>query len=236
MTPRKWNFKRDREELQELKKQRGDSYYTSGWRLWDEWFGGFQKGTLQLICAPTGGGKTTVLIALAKKAERLGYKVLYIGVEQDPLAIDDFLSNADIDFVWKNECTLQECIGDDSYDLVIYDYLGAESGANTSAQEWQVFRDQANYLSNFAIANNICILTAAQADHKIKDKNLTIEDIPNSPAFVSFSKHIVDKISAGIYIIPQGTETHAVMMKNRYKPMVTEPKQILINYQSKEVL
>lgn len=237
MKPRKWNLKRDWDELQDMASKIANSYMPSSWSIWDEWFGGFQRGTLQLVCAPTGGGKTTVLIGLAKKAVRQGYKVLYIGTEQEISQLLSVYGPLELDFIRKNnEITLQECIGEDSYDLVIYDYLGAESGANTTAQEWQIYRDQANYLSDFAITNDVCILTAAQADSKIKDKNLAPEDIPNSPAYVSFSKHIVDKISAGVYIIPKGTETYAVMMKNRYKPMVTDPRKIYIDYEGKRVL
>lgn len=189
------------------------------------------------MCAATGHGKTTVLIGLAKKAVKQGYRVLYIGTEQVVEMLAGTFGPINIDFVLKSEgVSLADCIGEDQYDIILYDYLGAESGANRSAQEWQIFRDQADYLSNFAIEHNACVLTAAQADISITDKKLTIGEIPNSGKYVSFAKHIIDKVSAAAYIIKKDEATYMVMIKARYKPMQTTPKVVFIDYVNKEVL
>ena len=233
---RKWNLQKDWDEIQALLLKQQNNYLSSGWKIWDEWFGGFRKGTLQLIAAPTGHGKTTILTALAKKSASQGYRTLYIGTEQVIEMLASSFGPINVDFVLKTEgIQLSDCIGEDQYDVIIYDYLGAESAAYGNAQEWQVFRDQANYLSNFAIEHNACVLTAAQANTDITDKKMNIGDISNSGKHVSFAKHIVDKISAGVYILRRDGLVYMIMMKNRYGLMITDPAIINIDYKNKEV-
>lgn len=232
---RKWNLQKDWDEIQTLSEKLKNAYLPTGWAPWDTWFGGFQKGTLQLVAAPTGHGKTTVLIGLAKKAVKQGYRVLYIGTEQVIEMLANVFGPINIDFVLKPEgVKLSDCIGEDQYDVILYDYLGAESAAYGNAQEWQIYRDQADYLSNFAIEHNACVLTAAQANIDIVEKK--IEDIPNSGKNVSFAKHIVDKVSAAAYIVKKEEGVYMIMIKARYKPMRTTPQVVYIDYKNKEVL
>lgn len=174
---------------------------------------------------------------MAKLAVKQGYKVLLIGSEQPAEMIYPTLKGYDIDFVRKEETfTILDCIGEDSYDIVIYDYLGAESGANRdNFAEWQLYRDQANYLSELAISRNICVLTAGQADYKIFDAK-TVMDIPHNASLVSNAKQIINKVSAAVYLLRKDDATWMVMIKNRYGVMETTPKQIYLNYKDKEVL
>lgn len=171
---------------------------------------------------------------MAKIAARKGYRVLFVGTEQPVEMLVPVFGGMDIDFVRKEEgVLLKDCIGDDEYDILIYDYLGAESGAGGSVAEWQVYRDQANYLSNLAIEKNICVLTAGQADIKIT--TIKPEEVPNSGYYVSSSKHIIDKISGGVYLLKNETGSYLVMIKNRYGMVETGAHKIKIDYKNKEV-
>lgn len=237
----KYNAMKDWDIAQEKLKSLGERKLPTGWSVWDDWFGGFVKGTLQLVAAPTGHGKTTFLLAMAKKAVRQGYKVLYIGTEQPAEIIIARLGEPlDIDVCYKvSNDTLSDCIGDDTYDIIIYDYLGAEASAIVGKEEWRVLRDQADELSNYAIERNTCILTAAQADVgalAMKPGSSPNDCIPNNGSAVSFAKHIVDKISAGAYLVKLYEGCVAMkVMKNRYGKSDDNVRLIRLDYENTEV-
>lgn len=59
-----------------------------------------------LIAAATGTGKTRLLLALAKKAKAHGYKVLYVGNNEEPIDfIMDHTIEHDIPLMIKTEKT-----------------------------------------------------------------------------------------------------------------------------------
>ena len=229
----KYNFKRDAELLEKMRKEMGMQVFPSDNAIWDDWFGGFQKGCLQIICAATGHGKTTFLIAMAKNAVNANLKVLYIGSEQPAMILQEVMEGYDIDFVLKDGSSMEECIGEDKYDLIIYDYLGAESGANGKAQEWQVFRDDADYLSNLALRTNSCILVGCQGTddlNNVKD----FSEIKGSK-YVAFAKQIMNKVSSGAYLNRKESKSYLKMIKNRYGEFKPETMQLIgLNYATKK--
>ena len=229
-----YNLKENEMELRHELETIKDSVLPTGWTLWDKWFGGFQKGGLQFIAAPTGQGKTTLLLALAKRAVRQGYKVLYIGTEQPIVKLFEAIGPVDMDACRKESGDrFEDIIGDREYDVIIYDYLGAETAAYQDAQEWQIYRDQANWLSDYAIKNQVCILTAGQADTSILEKPL---EALHSAKFVSFAKHIIDKVSSAVYIVRIQGKVYMSMIKNRYFSFVEDTPEICIDYARKEVM
>ena len=218
MSITKYNFKRDAELLKDMKEQLGTQTIKSDIAIWDEWFGGFQKGCLQIICAATGHGKTTFLIAMAKQAVKAGLKVLYIGSEQPAMILQEVMEGYDIDFVLN--------------DLIIYDYLGAESGANGKAQEWQVFRDDADFLSNLAVRTNSCILVGCQGTDDLN--NIKSFDEVKGSKYVAFAKQIMNKVSSGAYLIRKDNVPYLKMIKNRYGEFKPETMKLLgLDYKRK---
>lgn len=229
----KYNFKRDAELLKDMKEQLGTQTIKSDIAIWDEWFGGFQKGCLQIVCAATGHGKTTFLIAMAKQAVEAGLKVLYIGSEQPAMILQEVMEGYDIDFVLKDGYCMEECIGEEKYDLIIYDYLGAESGANGKAQEWQVFRDDADFLSNLAVRTNSCILVGCQGTDDLN--NIKSFDEVKGSKYVAFAKQIMNKVSSGAYLIRKDNVPYLKMIKNRYGEFKPETMKLLgLDYKTKK--
>lgn len=227
------NFKRDWNELCEQKKKLGDSYLLTGLTDWDNCFGGLRRGGVSLIAAPSGHGKTTFLLGMSKILVSKSYKVLYIGTEQTAIQLMDSVGRIDIDFVLKDEVLLEDIFCDiepNYYDVVIYDYLGAESGANTDKSEWQEYRDQCGALSSLAIKYNFALLTACQADPSLLDEP---NPASKSSKFISYAKHIQDKLDVGIYMWKNKSVTEWCMFKNRYHEK-TETKYIMyLDYENK---
>lgn len=228
------------ERLAEEKAQDNANKTPIGWNIWDKWFGGVKRGELQIIAAPTGQGKTTLLIAMMKRAARTGLKVLYIGVEQKISRFYEQVAGLPVIMIRKTEDMPMEellAVTKELYDpdLVVYDYLGAESGVGiVGAQEWQVFRDYANKLSEYAIQNNIAILTACQAKNELLiDWNT---DKVHTSKYLSYSTSIATKVCAGVYLIKTGNYTAQLkMFKNRDGVFTNELACINLDYKLKEV-
>lgn len=96
----------------------------------DEVFGGLRRGCLYSFCAGTGVGKSTILLSTAKFLAAQGYKVLFLSVEMDVVALSQYITEPlptlgfcnfyDIPEYWKMvESKINE------FDIICYDYLGA---------------------------------------------------------------------------------------------------------------
>lgn len=75
-----------RQGLEEAKKlleaYSSEDCFSSGFTIWDRQLqGGFRKGELCVILAPTGVGKTTILLNLAANLLRQDYRVVYIALD-----------------------------------------------------------------------------------------------------------------------------------------------------------
>ena len=239
MKRRVYNCIRDAAELRQLVEDRKASYMPTGWRIWDNWFGGFQRGTIQVIAAPTGHGKTTMLIAMAKLAARKHYRILYIGTEQEEDDIFQYFDDKyDIDIVRKHSMdTWPDVIGDAEYDLIIYDYFAADSMHGEG--EWGTLIHDMNTLADYAIDHHLCILTAMQADNSITRNPK--EEWLHEGGYLSFSKHVTDKMWAGVYIRQINDDilndnVMISMFKVRNKPKDDTSRTFKMDYRSKEII
>ncbi len=188
------------------------------------------RGGVYAVCAGSGVGKTSYLLACAKALCRLGNKVKYISVE---MSMGQILSYIPIDVVSDNCLTVttldQGSICDvncKGYDYIIFDYLGADI---TDLSDWSELVNYATYLSNIAIENDCIVLTACQAtfqlgrmisDYRSKtaDVNTVMElcDKLNSSEYIAYSKGLLNKMSGASYIFTFADMLCTYNFKNRY--------------------
>lgn len=170
------------------------------------------RGGLYMFSACRGTGKTTVLLALAKKLANDGKKVLFITTEQ---SIEQVAINIQVNENLYVGDTGQDIMGltiDDGYDYIMYDYIGSEE---VDLSQWAGLINVANSLAEKAKELEAVIFTCCQADDKLEEQYRN--DNSNASLFtglyISFSKHIADKISGGAYLLKDGT---LINYKNRY--------------------
>ena len=186
----------------------------------EEAFGGtgLRKGSIYLVAASTGIGKTSFLIATAKQLIEQGKKVAYISVEMAAEDLLEYLLGYDI-FVYEWESDkdnwkeFEDIMEKRNFDIVLYDYIGAEGNIG----EWDKLVDFTTGLTHLAITYNIPVLTACQATVEIK-KVKNNDPLLTTTNFISFSKNIANKIASGIYIVPSNTSNQFYLynFKNRY--------------------
>lgn len=186
----------------------------------EEAFGGtgLRKGSIYLVAAGTGVGKTSFLIATAKQLIEQGKKVAYISVEMAAEDLLEYLLGYDI-FVYEWESDkdnwkeFEDVMQKRNFDIVLYDYIGAEGNIG----EWDKLVDFTTGLTHLAITYNIPVLTACQATAEIRKTNLN-DPLLTTTNFISFSKNIANKIASGIYIVPStiSNQFFLINFKNRY--------------------
>lgn len=157
-------------------------------------------GELYMVYAPTGTGKSSFLLATARKyAEQV--KVLFITTEENDVDLsqyfpEDECPNLAIYYVTGNLNTeiIKNFTLENDIHYVFFDYMGA-----TGEFEWNKLKEKADELCQIALQNDFLIFSAGQADNSIyeekKDPNLKF-----TGNYISFSKHMLDKCAGAFYL------------------------------------
>ena len=229
------------EERKNLIKNWENKAFKTGIKGLDEAFGGnLYTGSLWLICAGTGVGKTTALLATAKKMVREGKKVAYISIEMSLVQILKFCPD-DLNglYLYEMESMAQwkefekEC-EEKRFDAVFYDYLGSQGDLG----EWDKLIDFSARLSKIAIKYDIPVFTACQATVELTSE---VRRNPNSTnlfglSYIAYSKGIANKVAGGIYIVNDGNSLWAYNFKCRYNTKPTDRYELKLNFKTKEWL
>lgn len=169
------------------------------------------SGSVYMFAACRGVGKTTLLLGLAKKLAA-HHKVLFVTTEQSIEQIGPFLGPVNDNFYFAE--SLNDFTEDflSTYEYVCYDYLGAETN---ELDDWNGLVQTCNRLAEYAKQTNSVIFTAAQADDKLTEEynNNRKSELLQTGIFVSFAKHMSNKIAGGAYLLKDGT---LINFKNRY--------------------
>lgn len=236
-------FECTQENIKALIKRRDEklaqSEYT-GIKALDEIFGYLIPGSTYMICAGTGVGKSSFLLATAKKIA-LNKKVLYVTIEQNDEQLADVLpkNNSNLGFyemeVWNEWKDIEILNQEKNYDYIIFDYLGADC-----VEEWDELINKSGELANMAKKNNWIIITACQAKPEI------IEEFKNdqfslklfTPMYIAYSKGMAAKIAGGVYLIKQKDSIfYLYNFKNRYRPLNIMPYTLTnLNLEKKEFM
>lgn len=196
-----------------------------------------------LFCAGTGQGKTSLLLALAKELAKRNFKVLFITIEQSLPSLEDVLDVND-NFYYSivdetHTGTIADLISNDEpFDFILYDYIASEVGNGTDLK-WDALTNMAGLLSQYAIRHHAALITAAQADCKLqaayrKDPAQLFETVE----YISFAKHMVDKITGGAYLIPISRtgsicQYESYNFKNRNGSKPNTPVRFALNLKTK---
>lgn len=207
---------------------------------WDTLFGGIRQGSVYIICAERGTGKTSFLIAMAKQMTKLGNRTLYISIEQNIDQLLDYIPRLDNLDVFTMETmkdwdTIKEIAK--NYDFIFYDYLGAisEFGESSNMSEWQVLKKDSADLGEIAKIYNVGIITACQGKDGLNSINDS--EIKHNADFVSYGKGMIDKAAGATYLIRRPNDKlYLKEFKNRYGAINMMPQQIKINLERKEFM
>lgn len=231
----------DLNSIEEEIAAEGERLIKTGWGAWDAVFGGLEKGSIYMIAATTGGGKSTLLLGMAKFMARQNpdKKIMFITIEQNIKQVYKYLDARNI----SNMCIVEmenlkeweeiaPYVG--SYDYVFYDYLGALSEGTDN--EWIALREDAKYLAMLAKEYDVPIITGAQA------KNELLEDaadnkISYSSKYISNSKQMANLIAGGLYWVPvdKSEMGNFYNFKNRYQERWIGPVKVNVDYRQKEL-
>lgn len=207
------------EERMKMIEEFGANRVESGIEVIDNAFDGLYKGSLYAVCAARGVGKSTFLLASAKKVAEKEIKTLYLTVEQSYSQlssylpkVSEFLDIYEFNGEAKTWEEIKKVIQEYGYEYVFFDYIGA------NLTNWDDLVREANMLAEVAKELGIIIFTASQADDAL------FEEFNNNPksaklntgCFVSFSKHIMDKVAGGAYLVRANGTTYMYCFKNRY--------------------
>ena len=221
-------FEGNEENITALKKSHDDRMATAeytGIKAIDDIFGYLVVGSTYMISATTGVGKSSFLLATAKKlAEKK--KVLYITIEQSMDQLSQVIdANTNLDYYemeyWKDWKEVVEINNNKHYDYVVFDYLGADC-----VEDWDELINKSGELAAMAKANNWIIFTACQAKPELTQQFK--EDRFNLKLFTSmyiaYSKGMAAKIAGGVYLIKNSENTfYLYNFKNRYSPISNVP-------------
>ena len=227
------------EERKNLIKNWENKAFKTGIKGLDEAFGGnLYTGSLWLICAGTGVGKTTALLATAKKMVREGKKVAYISIEMSYIQILKFCPDSlDGLYIYERESMAdwkefkEEC-EKIKFDAVFYDYLGSQRDLG----EWDKLIDFSAGLAKIAIQYDIPVFTACQATIELTDE---ARCNPNSNNlfglnYIAYSKGIANKVAGGIYIVNIGGKLWAYNFKCRYNTKPINKYELKLDFKTKE--
>lgn len=149
-------FEGNEENITALKKSHDDRMATAeytGIKAIDDIFGYLVVGSTYMISATTGVGKSSFLLATAKKlAEKK--KVMYITIEQSMDQLSQVIdANVNLDYYemesWKDWKEVIEINNNKHYDYIIFDYLGADC-----VEDWDELINKSGELATMAKANN----------------------------------------------------------------------------------
>lgn len=229
------------EERKNLIKNWDSKAFKTGIKGLDEAFGGnLYSGSLWLICAGTGVGKTTTLLATAKKMAREGKKIAYISIEMSLVQILKYCpDNLDGLYLYTMESIIdwdefkKEC-QEIRFDAIFYDYLGAQGNLG----EWDQMIDFTAGLSSLAIKYDIPVFTACQATVELTDE---VRRNPKSNNlfginYIAYSKGVANKVAGGIYIVNDGSSLLAYNFKCRYDIKPTISYKLNLDFKTKEWL
>ena len=215
------------------------SIITTGVPKIDLVFNGMRRGCLYSICAGTGVGKSTILLATAKSMARQGKKVLYLSIEMSiemmaQYCLDDEPNLTICEFNDTSEDWQGLRLIVEDYDIICYDYLGA------ILEDWNQLIIKTDALANTARTWNITILTANQmntAEFSKDEANpkLNVEDSLHTTQYIAYAKGMATKLSGGAYLVRRGTNLYLYAFKNRYGVLTKEPQLIdTLDYKKKE--
>ena len=202
---------------------------TTGINAIDLVFTNLYQGSVYGVCAATGVGKTTFLLATAKKMAEQGKRVLYLSIEMSIMQILNYCENTiiptlcvcEFDNQWDE---VEEFVKANSIDIICYDYIGAR------LNNWDDLIKEADNLATFAKDNNIIVFTALQASQEI-NKVDTSDETLYTPMYVSFSKGMINKFAGCAYIL----KNSLYCMKNRYENIIHNPVPLQeLDYEKKE--
>lgn len=207
-------------------------------KAWDTFFGGIRQGSLYMICALRGTGKTSFLLAMAKQMNSLGYRTLYVSIEQNIDQLKDYIPrkpNFDIFIMdklkdWDN---IEQVIS--NYDFIFYDYLGALSEfGNGNDSEWQALRLDSNKLGHLAKNHNIGIITACQGNDELATQ--LPKTLPYNAKYVNYSKGAIDSVAGAIYLVRYSGQLYIKEFKNRYGEFHYDAIPIKLDLKRKEFM
>ena len=196
--------------------------------------GGVYKGSLYCITACRGVGKTTFLLAMAKKLSQT-MKVLYVSYEQEYYQLASFLPDINENLIIISGEPISgkqliEVINEYNIEAVCYDYIGA-----TLSGDWDDLVREADQLANVAKETKVLFFTAAQADDELFNtyKNNKNDPILHTGRYLSFSKHMADKFAGAAYLLKDGT---LICYKNRYGRFTENNYVLNMNYETKDFI
>lgn len=216
------------ENIAALKKSHDDRMATAeytGIKAIDDIFGYLVVGSTYMISATTGVGKSSFLLATAKKlAEKK--KVLYITIEQSMDQLSQVINaNINLDYYemesWKDWKEIIKINDNKHYDYVIFDYLGADC-----VEDWDELINKSGELATMAKNNNWIIFTACQAKPELtqqfNDNKSSLKLFTSM--YIAYSKGMAAKIAGGVYLIKDSDNTfYLYNFKNRYSPISNVP-------------
>lgn len=227
------------EKRKELVEEWQNKAFKTGIKGLDEAFGGnLYTSSLWLICAGTGVGKTTALLATAKKMVREGKKVAYISIEMSYIQILKFCQDSlDGLYIYEMESMAdwkefkKEC-EKIKFDAVFYDYLGSQGDLG----EWDKLIDFSAGLAKIAIQYDIPVFTACQATVELTDEARRNPSSSNlfGLNYIAYSKGIANKVAGGIYIVNIGGKLSAYNFKCRYNNKPDKSYELNLNFKTKE--
>lgn len=212
---------------------------------------GILRGRITLFCSPTGHGKSTALMALAKRMAEKGENVLYITIEQelnemmvrlgkpyDHIVITR-MTCKDVEKQWQE---IKNVVKELHISVICYDYVGATGVSDNAVAD---LVNEMNSLSDYAIDTKCAIITACQANPEIfeviypsnknKETNITLLF---TNKYIAFSKHLADKIALGFYLIKDKDDKNFVKVycfKNRcFEHKCIAHNKVFLDYQRVE--
>ena len=208
------------EEREKMIEAFGANRVLSNIDVIDKAFDGLYKGSLYAVCAARGVGKSTFLLASAKKTSDAGIKTLYLTVEQSYAQLNpylpkvsEFLDIYEFNGEAKEWVQIKEIIKEYGFEYVYFDYIGA------NLTTWDDLVREANMLAEIAKELGIIIFTGCQADDGLLEEFLNNPKSAklNTGCFVSFAKHMMDKVAGGAYLVrPNDNDTYMYVFKSRY--------------------
>jgi len=229
------NFKDDAKMLEEELATRDELFIETGIEEWDANFRGLQRGALQIIAAASGQGKTTFLLCMAREIAKQGWNVLFVGTEDETSVLYRHMGPVNLDYVLLPygqfiDQELKDIAS--NYDVLIYDYIGANGCQNTNVDQWQDLLYQTGVLDQFAKDQQVAILTAIQADDQLLE--VLPQNIPETKKYVSFSKHVIDKVTVACYLKKENDKVWLKCFKNRYGMMPHDLMLFEVDYAKKK--
>jgi uncharacterized protein YlaN (UPF0358 family) len=157
-------------------------------------------GTLFMMFAPTGVGKSSFLMATAKEFAK-ETKVIYISTEESK--IDMYMHFPQNDNITIAYCETQQQVldtieyaGQNDIHYVFYDYIGS-----TGDFDWTALKDEADKILQKAIKYEMLVMSAGQAKNELYEDMLNPDELKiYTPHYISYSKNIATKCAYAMYL------------------------------------